>query len=286
MTAPAHGRGRALRCARGLLLVLLLAGCDRPAPPAAAPLTDAYGNLIGPIHAPGAMARHALMGVRLHMAAPAAEAALVARGFSLIPRTPAEVEAERDRPVRRRRFWIVRAAGDAYRFPEHVTLSYVQMPDGGWIVAAIAHHQRITAEERRAPEATRGMLIRRFGQPSLWKKEVWRGELWDEMDYVTAQAMQDRDGMDRLRACHQDWQCEMVLKKNDCREPMRRGSGMALKISFASGGNRILYELSDFGLLYAAQAKSERFMKLDLRGAFCAVPAPGGELPIVVTVPE
>lgn len=288
MRGTIHRTRRGLLAAPGLLLLALLAtGCDRPAAPPAPPQTDAYGNLLGPVHSPALLGAQALLGIRLRMEAPEAEAALIARGFTLIYRTQAQIEAERDTPLRLRRFWISRAPGtDAFRFPEYVTLTYVQAADGGWIVAAIAHHQRITGEQRRDAAGTRADLVRRFGQPSLWKQEVWRGELWDEMAYVTTPAMQDRDRQDQLRACHQDWQCEMVLKKNDCRQIMHEGRGLGLKISFTSGGNRILYELSDFGLLYDAQARSERFRKLDLRGAFCSVPAPGGALPMVVTVPE
>jgi hypothetical protein len=222
------------------------------------------------------------------MPSPQAEAALVARGLTMVVRDPDQVEHERTSPLRQRRFWIARAPQtDAGRYPEYISLTYVQAADGGWIVGAIAHHQRITAAQRNDATGTRAMLVQRFGVPSLWKQEVWRNELWDEMDYVSAPALQSRDTMDRVRACHVDWRCEMVLRKNDCRDTMRKGRGLALKISYPDGGgNRILYALEDFGLLTDAEAKNERFAKLDVRGAFCEVPAPGGELPIMVTVPE
>jgi len=287
MTVGTKQTRRGRHVAPGLfLLALLLGGCDPPPAPQAA--TDTYGNVIGPVHSPATLASHALLGVKLHMPSPQAEAALVTRGLSMIVRDENQVERERTAPLRQRRFWISRAPEtDAYRFPEYITLTYVQAPDGGWIVASIAHHQRITASERNDAPGTRAMLVQRFGTPSLWKQEVYRGELWDEMDFVSAPALQNRDRMDRVRACHVDWRCEMVLRKNDCRDTMRNGRGLALKISFpGGGGNRILYELEDFGLLTSAEETNERFRKLDVRGAFCEVPAPGGELPIVVTVPE
>ncbi len=283
-----HQARRAHLFAPGLFLLALLlaAGCDQ-APAPSAPVTDAYGNVIGPLHAPASLASHALLGVRLRMDAPLAEAALIGRGFTMIQRTEAQALSERDSPVRLRRFWIARAPGtDAYRFPEYVTLRYVQATDGGWIVAAISHHQRITQDARRDAQGTRADLLRRFGRPSLWKQEVYRGELWDEMDYASTLALRDRDRLDGLRACHRDWTCEMVLKKNDCRQTMREGQGIGLKITFVPDGNRIQYELEDFSLLHASYESSERFRRLDVRGAFCAVPAPGGAAPIVVMVPD
>src|SRR5690349_19120785 len=115
-----HRARRTHLAAPGLfLLALILGACDpAPTPP---PATDAYGNVIGPVHAPQALAGQSLLGVRLNMEAPQAEAALVGRGFTLIYRTEAQAEAERDSPVRLRRFWISRAPGtDAYRHPEYV----------------------------------------------------------------------------------------------------------------------------------------------------------------------
>jgi hypothetical protein len=167
-----------------------------------------------------------------------------------------------------------------------VKLFYARRPDGILEVMAVAHFQRITAQERRNADATRQRLVARHGRPSLWRQDFYRGELWDEMDYVASPALRNRDGIQRLRACHIDWRCEKLLGNFDCRATMRAGRQSALNISFGQDGNRIHYELSDYRRLYAAQARSGRLEKLDLRGAFCSAPPMRGRPSLVVTVPE
>ena len=246
-------------------LVLALAGCEQP------PEQDQFGNLIGPLHSSERLKAQDLAGVRPGMRLDQAAAILAAQGYTPMPRSAEAAADDESGVIKRRYFWIAAPQGsDAHQFPQTVRLSHAlrgNVPE----VAAVGWFRRITPQERRDVAASRQAIISRHGRPSLWRQDVYRGELWDEMDYVALPALRSQEGLERLRACHADWQCEKVAKKFDCRELMRASRQTALRISFGQEGNRIFYELSDYRRLHDAHLRDGKLSSLSLRGAFCAL---------------
>jgi hypothetical protein len=256
--------------AAALAAAFFLASCEQP------PEQDQHGNLIGPLYSSERLNRQELAGVRPGMRLDQAAAILAAQGYVPMPRSAEAAADDESGAVKRRYFWIAaKPDSDAYRFPQTVRLSHALRSDVPEVVA-VGFFQRITSEARRNAEASRQAIISRHGRPSLWRQDVYRGELWDEMDYVALPALRSQEGLERLRACHADWQCEQVAKKFDCRQTMRAARQTALRVSFGQEGNRIFYELSDYKRLHDAQLRDGKLAGLSLRGAFCAVESPDG----------
>jgi hypothetical protein len=253
-----------------LALAFVLGGCEQQ------PELDQHGNLIGPIHSSERLSRQDLAGVRPGMRLDQAAAILAVQGYVPMPRTPEAAADDESGVIKRRYFWIAAQDGtDAHRFPQTVRLSHALRGNESEVMA-VGFFQRITPQERRNVDASRQAITGRHGRPSLWRQDVYRGELWDEMDYVALPGLRSQEGLERLRACHADWQCEKVAKKFDCRETMRAARHIALRVSFGQEGNRIYYELSDYRRLHDAHLRDGKLSSLSLRGAFCAVESPDG----------
>jgi hypothetical protein len=253
------------RRVKAAAFAFVLAGCEQR------PDQDQHGNLIGPLHSSERLSRQDLAGVRPGMRLDQAAAILGAQGYVPMPRSAEAAADDESGAIKRRYFWIAaKEDSDGFHFPQTVRLSHAlrgSVPE----VLAIGYFQRITPQERRNVDASRRAITDRHGRPSLWRQDVYRGELWDEMDYVALPALRSQEGLERLRACHADWQCEKVAKKFDCRDTMRAARHTALRVSFGQEGNRIYYELSDYRRLHDAQLRDGKLSSLSLRGAFCAV---------------
>lgn len=263
-----------------VLLFLTLVGCERQNE------QDRFGNLLGPVRSSEMLNRQGLLGIRPGMRLEEAESVLARLGYSPIARTASQREEDYHAAIKPLHFWIAAKPGsEAYEFPQSVKLSYVQRPDGAREVVAIGHLERITRAAQADAAGTRRDIVRRFGQPSLWRQDFYRDRLWDEIDYVAAPDWRDQNRLEHLRNCHIDWRCEKLLQNFDCRETMRWGRQSSLKISFGQDGNRVHYELSDWRRMYEAQARDGKLEKLDLRGAFCTVPPQGSRPGKVLMVP-
>jgi hypothetical protein len=247
-------------------LAMAVAGCEQQ------PRHDQAGNLIGPVYPSERLNRQGLAGVQPGMPLSRAAAILAAQGYAPMPRSAEDSAGDSEGVIKRRYFWIPAAAdSEAARFPQLVRLSYALRESGAAEVTAIGQFRRITPQERGDAEGSRRSVVQRHGRPSLWRQDFYRGELWDEMDYVASPALRNQENLAQLRACHADWQCEKVAKKFDCRETMRNGRETGLRISWAQEGNRVYYELSDYRRQHDAQLRAGKLASLSLRGAFCAV---------------